>query len=357
MASERIKWLDVLKGVAMSLVILGHIAQKYYVWDIYPAKTPIIKMLFDIIYSFHMPLFMIISGFLFYHSYVNNGEVIRCKFSEQVLNLLFLYIIFSCFEGAVKIFFSQDVITKVKPVDLLMIIVKPLGGRLWYLYVLLEYYILFSSRTVLSYLDRPIFLFVFLAVSILNVVTDYSWPFAVRQFMRNLFPFYIGILLCKKRIAHKKQGKNYIKVFIMATAICVTVLRVILWGCGNYNNDIPIISLLFGVIVGMGFFKLFEYCLIFSNLKCLKKIGLISLELYILHEYPLVLCIKITKLFIKDDWILAILLCYFFTVSMITILTLLMKRTFLHSAIFKPFSYIKIFLNSIIDVDKKEGKI
>lgn len=51
--------VDLLKGVAIILVILGHVLQ-------YSLTEPYDNHLFNFIYSFHMPLFVFISGFLSY---------------------------------------------------------------------------------------------------------------------------------------------------------------------------------------------------------------------------------------------------------------------------------------------------
>ena len=51
-------YFDAIRGTAALLVVLGHII--YVFWD-----KPDSRMLVTIIYSFHMPLFIIISGFLF----------------------------------------------------------------------------------------------------------------------------------------------------------------------------------------------------------------------------------------------------------------------------------------------------
>jgi acyltransferase len=51
-ASHRIEYIDSLKGIGILLVLLGHV-------------SGIPATLHDVIYSFHMPLFFIISGFLF----------------------------------------------------------------------------------------------------------------------------------------------------------------------------------------------------------------------------------------------------------------------------------------------------
>ena len=47
----RIQWIDIAKGIGIILVIIGHVS--------------INANINDFIYSFHMPLFFIISGFLY----------------------------------------------------------------------------------------------------------------------------------------------------------------------------------------------------------------------------------------------------------------------------------------------------
>lgn len=62
----RLEWIDSLKGFAILLVVMGHVIP----WSIYEfesiSKTnPDSVLIWHIIYSFHMPLFMFVSGFLF----------------------------------------------------------------------------------------------------------------------------------------------------------------------------------------------------------------------------------------------------------------------------------------------------
>lgn len=54
-SSERIMWIDALRGFAILLVVVGHILLMRY----WPDGDLVKKY----IYSFHMPLFMLISGF------------------------------------------------------------------------------------------------------------------------------------------------------------------------------------------------------------------------------------------------------------------------------------------------------
>jgi len=63
---EERKFINVLKGIAIFFVIVGHTVQHFSLGssvDFY--ENPIFK----VIYTFHMPLFMLISGYLFFYSF------------------------------------------------------------------------------------------------------------------------------------------------------------------------------------------------------------------------------------------------------------------------------------------------
>ena len=53
--NKRISYIDSLRGVAMILVVIGHLIQNNYS-DAYH------NSIFNVIYSIHMPLFFFISG-------------------------------------------------------------------------------------------------------------------------------------------------------------------------------------------------------------------------------------------------------------------------------------------------------
>lgn len=56
---NRIEWIDLAKGFAILFVILGHILEQFY------SSGGIIKIVYIAIYSFHMPLFIALSGMVF----------------------------------------------------------------------------------------------------------------------------------------------------------------------------------------------------------------------------------------------------------------------------------------------------
>lgn len=61
MQHTRIQWPDLLKAFAITLVVVGHVVSTY---DYRSYNAPIAEW----IYSFHMPLFMMLSGMFFKHT-------------------------------------------------------------------------------------------------------------------------------------------------------------------------------------------------------------------------------------------------------------------------------------------------
>ena len=59
--AKRIIGIDVMQGIAMVLVVLGH--------HLFPFMPEWYMRMFYWIYTFHMPLFIFISGFLVRYSY------------------------------------------------------------------------------------------------------------------------------------------------------------------------------------------------------------------------------------------------------------------------------------------------
>ena len=126
---KRIVWIDTLKGFAILLVVMGHVCQMRF-----PISG---KWLADIIYSFHMPLFLFLSG-LFARKAVEavdnrqvNGYII--KKTRQLLVPFFVWMILWCVIKGDNITMFLD------------------GGFIyWYLPTLFEFLLLFSCIRYLS---------------------------------------------------------------------------------------------------------------------------------------------------------------------------------------------------------------
>ncbi len=80
MAKEKINWLLILQGWAMMWVIIGHCPMGSYGED-----SNLIVGLRNFAYSFHMPCFIFISGYLFYLTKIRNSMTWRNMFSDKLI--------------------------------------------------------------------------------------------------------------------------------------------------------------------------------------------------------------------------------------------------------------------------------
>lgn len=82
---ERIEYVDKLKGLAIILVVMGHIAEK----SMNITTTP-----FNIFYgSFHMPLFMFLSGIFAFKSFKEwNFHEVRYFITKKIKRILLPFI-------------------------------------------------------------------------------------------------------------------------------------------------------------------------------------------------------------------------------------------------------------------------
>ena len=97
--SNRSLYLDIVKGFAIILVVYGHCID-YYSDEYISGNLFYSDELHKIIYSFHMPLFMLVSGYLFYGSVVRHSwrHNLKTRFSKLLLpvvlwNTLYLAIL------------------------------------------------------------------------------------------------------------------------------------------------------------------------------------------------------------------------------------------------------------------------
>ncbi|MEG1718751.1 MAG: acyltransferase family protein [Clostridia bacterium] len=90
---NRNELIDILKAIAIILVVVGHTMQYGTTADYLQNKLFYDNAFFQFIYTFHMPLFMLISGYLFYASAARHSFSYIVK--SKVKTLLFPVLIWS----------------------------------------------------------------------------------------------------------------------------------------------------------------------------------------------------------------------------------------------------------------------
>lgn len=85
---ERLIWADALKGILILLVVVGHVIQM-------SDKSYDSNHLWNMIYSFHMPAFMAVSGWLTFRQKANDTICLGKFMSKRFRQLLIPYFVWS----------------------------------------------------------------------------------------------------------------------------------------------------------------------------------------------------------------------------------------------------------------------
>lgn len=258
-----------IKGFLIVLVVLGHAIQ-----CLYGTGNPRIWLqpVFNIIYTFHMPLFIFVSG-IFFKSSLNRslGKLVNDKFKRLILPSL----IFSVLNSLLFVLITGES--------------HGLGFyykkyKYWFLICLfiliLIYYIFYKGNKLVKVLIVAAYVVTIVFYSFLPSVIFRDCQL-VRQFFIFGFATYISIYLYDKLVVVKKKGV----AFSLISLIPIVVVRYV-WG---YNMmDYPILIR----IIDQFFCSVFVFSIIyplFSKLK-LKKfsqpliyLGQNSLGIYLIH--------------------------------------------------------------------------
>lgn len=275
--SQRLIWLDCCKGFAIICVVIGHIADGYLKANMFSVHTRLLENIFNVIYLFHMPLFFCLSGMAFYLAYCKNRN--KRKMAAQIVNLLWIYILFSVLLWGMKFVFSGNVNHEVSITDLYMISLKPIG-EYWYLYALLFFYLLgWVTSKLQPPLECGLFGITFL-ISCTTAFISYNGVFPLKTILYYFVFFFLGIILGKTELSGEGILEN--KKIVVATVI-LSIISVILTVILHVNvSKIPCFATICGTITTLAIICIFRRTVKWNMLQ---KIGAYSLEIYLLHTF------------------------------------------------------------------------
>ncbi|MDR0546190.1 MAG: acyltransferase family protein [Dysgonamonadaceae bacterium] len=279
--TKRIEFIDALKGFAIFCVLWGH-ALQYLRGNYDFFHNP----LFEFIYSFHMPLFFVVSGFFFASSLKLNIKDFMLKKGKQLLLPCFSWaILFALLYVATTIYHN----TKIDYVRLLKS-VSPLGW-FWFLRELfISYCIVYFALKML----KKQWLACLLSICFVLIA-----PFCGTT-QRFLLPmFWVGIFLKDNYHFLEKYSKWILPVTTVLFALCL-----VFWN-GNYtmyvsplkilnlreltfnttNIDIALFRLAIGIVGSVFWFMLFLK--IYKNNRIfllLSQAGTYTMGIYILQR-------------------------------------------------------------------------
>ena len=263
---KRIEWVDSIKGLAIFTVVVGHCVTDCLSSDSYPESYLFLESLKDFIYIFHMPLFFIISGFVFYISKSYD------KYKVKVLDFALVYVIWSLLTWLSKYLLGSSVNNPVTIMDLVSIIYKPLMVY-WYLYVLIFMYIYTSVMNITEVKFSHVVLFGIIAV----VTKLFNFNIGIgNAFLYHLVFFMIGGYCVYSRLIYK------INKWQILTMILIIVLNCIFYFEYQLQQGVVEIVKTFMVatVASLLCFCMFK-CI--GNVKYLTLLGKNTLQIYVMH--------------------------------------------------------------------------
>lgn len=289
--------MDSIKGLLILLVVLGHCLEV-------TSNEGIMRTLHNIIYSFHMPLFVFVSG------YFTNLQKDRKKYFVSVLNLLLIYCIFQVLK-------SIPEIGNLKNIMLLP------QWTLWYILCLVYWrilcYVMNRWLSIKVNLKLVVFFFV---VSVACGYLPLAYIFSIQRMLFFSFPFVLGLFFREKQYIQMiyNTNRSIVIVSLLLSILGIYLLNDrnvnwILYGSCCYKSWpislefcplLRIAQIALAIMVSIVFLK---FCPVKNNLV---KIGKSTLFIYIYHSF-VVSGLKLMDFKFNDFIILFVSLVIIFT--------------------------------------------
>lgn len=283
---HREHWLDVVKGITIILVVVGHVIGIY---ELDTMALPFMAIR-TFIYSFHMPLFMFISGILFSSSL---SKDYRTTAISKLLTYGIPYIVFSAVYWLMKVIGSAVVNNTVAFKDLILIPVFPLSF-MWYLYALLfmtELSLLIGRKNkttilVVSIVCRIVWEILF---SIDGFARSWVNDLIITDFIKNYIWFGLGLEFANTILSALSQFRNSAR---WCTSICLLGILIIV--SPSEFVGLPFLRFIWG---GVGITATISLGLIINKNSFLEYLGRNTMPIYLIHGTVIsVLKIITTKL-------------------------------------------------------------
>ncbi len=193
---KKIEWLAVLQGFSMLLVVIGHVSLTNLPGD---PSTPIATGIERTIYTFHMPLFIFISGWLFYYTCISREKTYKDMLMSKMKRLAVPFLAFtlvttllkSAFPGLMHRVVDMDEIIN----TFILFRSNPLG-EMWFIVVLFELMLLYPLYKLMT--KSKTFSAICLGGAVLLNLSGLSISYFSIGRVTYMFPFFVAGFLCCK---------------------------------------------------------------------------------------------------------------------------------------------------------------
>ena len=341
MTKSRINWIDFGKGLAIFLVLTGHVLLGLYLSEKFPSWNNVLVLLIAQLYIFHIPVFFALSGYFF--KPLSNIKEFLDYAKKKTIVLGIPYIFYSIIHFCLQKIAGGTVRVPTTIFDLINVYKHPLGVS-WYIYVLWSILMIYGLLSIVIKKRRMLLLIsVFAYCCTLFVQTDIY--IIQRTLVWGVF-FLLGSVLSEIQL-DRMDAKKFLLFFIPFDLIYMSAWLLFyevdskkdyvsysnpgLWG----------VAFIFSVIVAFVFFPKMEkkFPKIFSYFT---KYGKDSLGIYILHA-PICSMIRIVMLRMGISSVflhivIGIVLGWYLAV----LATYIMKKIPILNIVLLPQKYIKL---------------
>ncbi len=286
--TSRDKAIDVLRGIAIISVVIGHALNGGNFDE---------KFLFRFIYSYHMPLFFFISGYLMAYRTEYNLKWAGNRFLRLGIPF-FVWAILGCLVRSPYLDFASI------PGTLRQVIIAPDAGGLWFIWVLLMLsYVIAIQETLIQKLCKKdlslisylfVVVLVFVCLGLIWAMTGFGTILGIRLVFKNILFIEFGLLTNRFGFDHKLTTRGWaissLAFFIMVPfwhRVQFTTFAASLHDMiypYSYLIILPFyfLTTVFGIIFWWGLAHLMSQR---WNLRFLTLMGCYSMEVYILDQY------------------------------------------------------------------------
>ena len=252
----RYYWVDNTKLFACVLVVLCHLFPSFFAAGILPSSQWA-SMTVAAVYTFHVPLFFVCSGFLYQKSNrVHDMKSWGGNLLSKLIGLGVPYFVFSLITLLTKLLFKNDVNTKASSDILNVLFVNPTAPY-WYLYALFVFFVIVPCFNTKN--DAKKFFVISLVLKALYIINaDFvhmNPPYIVNSISGRLIWFALGILLAFDVIDFNKKSVRLIGAICFIAGV---VLSIILFKDGFFTEYAKL-------IIGICFVT--SFTILFNSLK------------------------------------------------------------------------------------------
>ena len=306
------KNITLLRTIAILLVVIGHITFVFtgsWVFKM-PENPSIVIILCKLIYTFHMPVFISISGYLFYYTIIEKNSNILLK--EYIIKKLKRLIIPFCtvlilWVIPIKILAGYYKVLGYDSLnEIILFIIKELDfGHLWYLPVLfildILMFIFYKKIEHMLYTNNILkntFVCILALMSIFYYLSDRIFIYIIGKILKLAFFYYIGYLIRRK----ESTWENIYKYNLFFIMLSIDLISIVFKGYisskiifTKFFTDFLVFALNF--VVGLvSLYILYSIAHRFERLAELKIVKFInnkSMDIYLFHEpiiYIVIIC-------------------------------------------------------------------